>query len=62
MYTPSTMVGRWTLLRLAFFNLLLTGVDAVQVRNEVNSVSRVVNLLQDMAKKITVDGKQVHNF
>ena len=56
------MVGRWTWLRLAFFNLLLTGVDAVQVRNEVNSVSRVVNLLQAMAKKIKVDGKQVHNF
>ena len=41
---------------------LFTGVDAVKVRNEVNSVGRVVNLLQDMSVTITVEGKQVHNF
>ena len=34
------------------------GVGAVQVRNTVNPVRQVVNLLQEMAKKITEEGEQ----
>ena len=34
------------------------GVGAVQVRNKVNPIRRVVTLLQEMAKKITEEGEQ----
>ena len=52
------MIGRSVFLFLALVNLSLTGVGAVQVRNKVNPIRRVVNLLQEMAKKITEEGEQ----
>ena len=36
----------------------VAGVGAVQVRNKVNPIWHVVNLLQEMAKKITEEGEQ----
>ena len=42
------MVGRWTLLRLALFNLLLTGVDAVWVTS-----LELPNCLREIAIGIT---------
>jgi len=52
------MIGRSAFLCVAIVNLSFTGVDAVQVRNRVNPIRRVVTLLQGMAKKITEEGKQ----
>ena len=43
---------------LALVNLSLTGVGAVQVRNDVNPIRRVVNLLQEMARKIAEEGEE----
>ena len=52
------MLGRSAFLFLALANLSLSGVGAVQVRNKVNPIRRVVTLLQEMAKKITEEGEQ----
>ena len=52
------MIGRSAFLFLALANLSLSGVGAVQVRNKVNPIRRVVTLLQEMAKKITEEGEQ----
>ena len=52
------MTGSSAFLFLALVNLSLTGVGAVQVRNKVNPIRRVVTLLQEMAKKITEEGEQ----
>jgi len=52
------MIGRSAFLFLALVKLSLTGVGAVQVRNRVNPIRRVVNLLQEMAKKIAEEGEQ----
>ena len=52
------MTGSSVFLFLALVNLSLTGVGAVQVRNKVNPIRRVVTLLQEMAKKITEEGEQ----
>ena len=53
------MLGRSAFLFLALANLSLSGVGAVQVRNKVNPIRRVVTLLQEMAKKITEEGVKV---
>ena len=52
------MLGRSAFLFLALANLSLSGVGAVQVRNKVNPIRRVVTLLQEMVKKITEEGEQ----
>ena len=52
------MTGSSAFLFLALVNLSLTGVDAVQVRNKMNPIRRVVTLLQEMAKKTTEEGEQ----
>ena len=52
------MTGSSVFLFLALVNLSLTGVGAVQVRNKVNPIRRVVTLLQEIAKKITEEGQQ----
>ena len=52
------MIGRSAFLFLVLANLSLSGVGAVQVRNKVNPIRRVVTLLQEMAKKITEEGEQ----
>ena len=52
------MTGSSVFLFLALVNLSLTGVGALQVRNKVNPIRRVVTLLQEMAKKITEEGEQ----
>ena len=52
------MLGRSAFLFLDLVNLSLTEVGAVQVRNKVNPIRRVVTLLQEMAKKITEEGEQ----
>ena len=51
------MIGWSVFLFLALANLSLSGVGAVQVRNKVNPIRRVVTLLQEMAKKITEEGR-----
>ena len=52
------MLGRSAFLFLDLANLSLSEVGAVQVRNKVNPIRRVVTLLQEMAKKITEEGEQ----
>ena len=52
------MIGRSAFLFLVLANLSLSGVGAVQVRNKVNPIRRVVTHLQEMAKKITEEGEQ----
>ena len=52
------MLGRSAFLFLALIKLSLTGVGAVQVRNKVNSIRRVLNLLQEKAKKVAEEEEQ----
>ena len=52
------MMVRSAIFCCALVHVSLTGVGAVQVRNLVNPIRRVVTLLQDMAKKISEEGKQ----
>ena len=57
-WCSAIMIGRSVFLFLAHANLSLSGVGAVQVRNKVSPIKRVVTLLQEMAKKITEEGEQ----
>ena len=52
------MMVRSAVFCFVLVHVSLTGVDAVQSRSHVNPIRRVVTLLQDMAKKISEEGKQ----
>ena len=51
------MVARRVLVSLVV-GLTISGNEAIQVRTAVNPIRRVVNLLQEMAKKVTEEGEQ----